>query len=214
MIVLPPDVLALLDDGRISIRGMIRFDFGTGTYGFIKATTPFVYAGLTYVPGGAIAVSDLTGTTGRTAQPFTITLAASGEDALTPEVLTTIEAEDYRDRRVTVYDAFFHPDTGALLHVQAMKRGFIDTIVHEDNGDTGYIIRANCESRSLDYTRTNARRRTTEDQKRRSPSVEDRFFEHCGKRGREKVNWGQEQSFALPTSVAAPRGFKAGVTNV
>ena len=40
MITLPSDVLALLDAGRISIRGLIRFDFGAGQYGFIRSREP------------------------------------------------------------------------------------------------------------------------------------------------------------------------------
>lgn len=40
MITLPSDVLDLLDAGRIAIRGLIRFDFGTGAYGFIRSLQP------------------------------------------------------------------------------------------------------------------------------------------------------------------------------
>lgn len=189
MIILPEDVLALLDAGRLSIRGMIRFAFGTGQYGFIRAQQPLTWAGLTYQPGGLISVSDLAGDSDRTASGFTVTLAASPDDGLTPAVLQTIEAEDYRDRPVTVYDAYFHPDTGALLHVQAMKRGYVDVIAHEIDPSTGYTLTASCESRALDYTRRNERRRTTEDQARRAPG--DRFFEHAAMRGREEIFWGR-----------------------
>ncbi len=147
-------------------------------------------------------MSDLPGALDRSAQAFTVTLAASPDDGLTPEVLQTIEAEDYRDRPVTVYDAFFHPDTGALLHVQALKRGYIDTIDHIDNPETGYVLVANCESRALDYTRTNSRRRTVVDQARRSPG--DLFFEHAAMRGREEIFWGREKTVA-PVPQVPPR---------
>src|ERR1700750_2769324 len=123
MISLPSSVLTLLDQGRISVRGLIRFDFGTGTYGFVKSMQPITYNGLTYKPGGVIAVTDFSQQTGLSAQSFQVTLAASPDDGLTPEVLQTIENEDYRDRPVTVYDAFFDPDTNALLFVQTMMRG-------------------------------------------------------------------------------------------
>jgi hypothetical protein len=199
MITLPSDVLALLDAGRISVRGLIRFNFGTGTYGFIRSQQPMTYAGVDYVPGGLIAVSDLPGAVGSSAQQFTVSLAASPDDDLTPEVLQTIEAEDYRDRPVTIYDAYFHPDTGALLHVQAMKRGYVDTIDHFDDPENGYTIVANCESRALDYTRTNGRRRTVADQARRSAG--DLFYEHCGMRGREDVYWGRNRTGAPAVQV-------------
>ncbi len=189
MINLPSEVLDLLDEGRVSIRGLIRFDFGTGTYGFIKASQPFEYNGLTYKPGGIISVSDLGSATGLSAQQFTVTLAASPDDGLTPEVLQTIEAEDYRDRPVTIYDAYFHPDTNELLYVQAMKRGYVDVIDHDDNASDGYTIIASCESRALDYTRMNGRKRSTSDQARRAPG--DLFFQHSAQRGRETIYFGQ-----------------------
>ena len=191
MIVLPADVLTLIAEGRTNVRGLIRFEFGTGTYGFIKALTPLTYAGFTYQPGGVIAVSDLAASTGRTAQQFTTTLAASPDDGLTPAALQTIEAEDYRDRPVYIYDAHFHPDTGALLHVQTMRRGYVDTIDHEA-GDGGYRLIAQCETRALDYTRTNARKRSDADQGRRLAG--DMFFEHAAKRGREEIHWGRERA--------------------
>lgn len=192
MISLPSDVLDLLDAGRISIRGLIRFDFGSGTYGFIKAQAPFDYSGVSYQPGGIIEVSDLSGGTGTAARQFTLTLAASPDDGLTPEVLQTIEQEDYRDRPVTISDAYFHPDTGALLHVQALRRGYVDTIDHEQDRDGGYRLVVTCETRALDYTRTNGRVRSNADQQRRAPG--DRWFEHASKRGREEVFWGRERS--------------------
>ncbi len=189
MITLPTEVLDLLDEGRVNIRGLIRFDFGTGTYGFIKALSPLEYNGLLYKPGGIISVSDLGSATGLSAQQFTITLAASPDDGLTPEVLQTIEAEDYRDRPVKIYDAHFHPDTNELLFVAPMKRGYVDVIDHVDSATDGYTLIASCETRALDYARTNGRKRSNADQNRRSAG--DTFFQHAAMRGRETIYWGQ-----------------------
>lgn len=189
MITLPSSVLTLLDAGKISVRGLMRFDFGTGTYGFTTSIQPIVYNGLTYQPGGVIKVSDFADSIGLAAQQFTISLSTSPDDTLTPAVLQTIENEDYRDRPVTIYDAFFDPATGALLFVQAVRRGYVDTIDHIDTQDTGYSISANCETRALDYTRTNGRKRTDLDQKRRNPG--DTWFLHSSMRGREIVYWGR-----------------------
>lgn len=204
MIVLPSAVLALLDAGRTDVRGLIRFDLGTGTYGFVKALAPFEYGGLTYQPGGVIEVSDISGGVGVAARQFSVTLAASSDDALTPAMLQTIESEDYRDRPVTIYDAHFHPDTGALLHVQAMKRGYVDVIDHEDDASGGYRLVAQCESRALDYTRTNGRKRTPADQARRAPG--DKFFDNAASRLREEIHWGRLKTGAgLPAPAAAPQ---------
>lgn len=193
-----PEVLELLDKGLCDVRGLLRFEFGTGNYGFIRGRAPFPWSGLTYVPGGIIEVSDLPGGVGLQARQFTIRLAASEEDGLTPAVLQTIENEDYRDRPVRIYDAFFHPDTGALLDVRGIKRGYVDIIEHEDDEKLGYTLVANCETRALDYTRTNGRVRSDEDQQRRIASVKealginrDRILEHASTRGRVEVLWGR-----------------------
>jgi len=185
---LPSSVINLLDDGRITIVGLIRFDFGTGTYGFAKSATGLTWSGLTYQPGGMIQVSDFVSGTGTSAQQFTIELAASPDDGLTPEVLQQIELEDYRDRPVTIYDAYLHPDTGVLLHVEALRRGYIDQLRHEES-DEGYKLVAECETRALDYSRSNYRKRNAADQARRAPG--DKFYSNAATRGREEIWWGR-----------------------
>lgn len=187
---LPTSVLTLLDEGRIKLVGLIRFDFGTGTYGFAKSATAIEWRGLTYYPGGLIQVSDLMAGTGTSAQQFTIELASSPKDGLTPSVLQQIETEDYRDRPVTIYDAYMHPDTGALLHVEAMRRGYIDQLRHEE-GDEGYKLVAECETRALDYTRSNYRKRNSADQERRNPG--DKFYINAATTGRQEYWWGREK---------------------
>lgn len=205
MKVYSPEVLEKLDKGEIVIRGMIRFDFGTGTYGFIRSNQPLTYNGLTYVPGGLIQVSELNDAVGLSAQQFSITLAASPDDDLTPNVLRTIEAEDYRDRPVTIFDAQFDPDTGALLSVETMRRGYVDLIRHVRDYQTGYTIIADCESRAIDYTRKNGRKRSDADQQRRYPG--DKYFQNASLRGRELVAWGRE---ATPSNVVNSGGSYNG----
>lgn len=191
MITFPPSVMALYDEGRIKTMGLIRFEFGTGTYGFCKSDQPFVYGGVTYEIGGAIEVSDFQTGTGLYANNFTIELAASPNDGLTPSVLQTIEAEDYRDRPVFILDVDIHPDTGETLNVQTMMRGYVDVIDHEMSASGGYKLIAQCETRALDYSRTNARKRNDADQNRRAPG--DKIFQHTAKRGREEIFWGRER---------------------
>lgn len=191
MIVYPPSVLQLYDEGKIKTMGMIRFELGTGTYGFCKSDQPFVYNGLTYHVGGVIEVSDFNFGTNLFAQGFTISLASSPDDGLTPEVLLQIESEDYRDRPVYIMDADFHPDTGELLHVQTVMRGYIDTLDHV-SGTDGHMIIANCENRGIDYTRSNARKRNDNDQARRKPN--DLIFQHTANRGRQEIFWGRERN--------------------
>lgn len=183
----------LYNEGRISTRQMIRFQFGSGIYGLIARSEPLTFEGVLYKPFGLIEVSDLGGGTGTNADgSFTLTLAESPDDGLTPEVLVQIEDEDYRDRPVRVMDAHFHPDTGELLQVETVARGYLDVIAHSIDPDRGYVITANCEGRQLDYSKKNDRMRSTADQRRRVAG--DRFFEHAGKAGRVEVLWGRTKS--------------------
>ncbi|WP_313666232.1 DUF2163 domain-containing protein [Shinella sp.] len=207
------DVKDLYDAGRISTRQMIRLDFGTGTYGFIADNDNLIYSGLTYRPFGLIEVSDLGGGLGTSADGnFTLRLAESKDFGLTPEMLTEIENEDYRDRPVRVMDAHFHPDTGALLQVETVARGYVDTIQHHFGPDGGAYIEAACEGRQLDYSRKNGRYRSISDQKRRDAG--DMFFEHAATAGRVELIWGRAgPSSAQPSpnrgqwAGAALRGF-------
>lgn len=204
MITLPDEVLDLLDQGRIVIRGLMRFDLGSGSYGFAKSVQPITFNSLVYKPGGIIKVSDLSASAGLSAQQFVVTLASSPSDGLTPEILQTIENEDYRDRPITIYDAFFHPDTGAMLFVQPMQRGYIDTIDHVDTQGVGYTINANCESRAIDYTRMNGRKRSDVDENRRIAG--DTWYRQASQRGRETLYWGQTTPAGAVTAVNNPGG--------
>jgi hypothetical protein len=187
---LSTEVKDLYDQGRISTRQMLRFQFASGIYGFISRAEPFTYSGVEYKPFGLIEVSDIGGGTGTSADGgFTLTLAESPDDGLTPDVLTQIESEDYRDRPVTVMDAHFHPDTGALLQVEVVARGYLDVVEHQVDPERGYILVARCEGRQLDYSRKNGRYRTMTDQARRAP--DDKFYQHAAKRGRVDIFWGR-----------------------
>lgn len=203
------EVKALYDEGRIITRQMIAFYFGTGTYGFIADNDELTYGGITYKPFGLIEVSDLGGATGTEADVnFTLRLAESPDDDLTPEMLMQIEEEDYRDRPVRVMDAHFHPDTGALLQVETVARGYVDTIQHLFDADAGAYIEAVCEGRQLDYSRKNGRFRSSADQRRRDEG--DKFFEHVSLAGRFALIWGR----AGPSGAQPPpnRGDWKGAT--
>ncbi|TDH35728.1 DUF2163 domain-containing protein [Pseudohoeflea suaedae] len=183
----------LLDEGRMKYVGMIRFDLAEGSYGFIRRNVEYTYEGVLYkpMPKGMISVSSLPHTTGTAASGFSLVLAESPDDGLTPEILVQIESYGYRDRPVTIYDLFQHPDTHAILgNPIPQKSGYINRIVHDEDPDSGYLMTVECEGREIDYSRTNGRIRTTEDQERRATG--DLFFEHTGTTGRVKLDWGKK----------------------
>lgn len=184
----PSRVAELLDEGRIDIRGLIRFDLGSGAYGFARDKAPYTYAGLVYQPGSAISVSSLRQQRGFGASPVTVELAESPANGLTPAVLQTIENEIYRGRPATFFDVWLDPDDGAELHVRQRGKYLIDTIDHVEDR-RGYVLKAACRPKALDNSSVNGRRRTDADQRLRNPL--DRFFEHRVRAGREEIYWGR-----------------------
>lgn len=182
---LSQDVLQMLDEGRLIIRGMIRFDF-TNTYGFWTDRDDLVYNGVTYKPGSIIEVTPLTSKTGMEAQSVEISLVQDSERGLTPNVLASIESEVYHQKPVTISDAFFHPRTNALVHVEPLYRGYVDTVEHK-TGANGRLI-MHCESRALDNVRTGYRVRSTADQQLISP--DDQFFQYVESAQKEEYYWG------------------------
>lgn len=184
------DVKALYDSGSVISRQMVRISLGTEEIGFINGRESLTYNGVVYHPYSLFEVSDLSSGTGTSASgSFTLKLAARPDDGLTPEILQQIETVDYRDRPVTVYDAYFAEDGVSVLQVVPAKRGYIDVVEHIDNAEDGCYAVATCEGRQLDYSRTNGRVRSVADQKRRSST--DRFFEHAATAGRIEKSWGK-----------------------
>ncbi|KQX55458.1 MULTISPECIES: DUF2163 domain-containing protein [unclassified Ensifer] len=202
---LSQEIKDLYDQGRISTRQMVRVTLGSGVYGFIARREPLDFGGVTYRPFGLLEVSEIGGGTGTAADGgFTLRLAESKDDGLTPAVLTQIENEDYRDRPVVVYDAHFHPDTLALIQIEPVARGYLDIIEHYADDTRGYYLEAKCEGRQLDYSRRNGRKRTLVDQQRRDPG--DRFFEHAATAGRVDIAWGRVVGSAVNTAKNAAAG--------
>lgn len=188
----PTALLTLLDEGRVRYAGMIRFDLGEGSYGFIRQSADHVHGGVTYkaMMDGLIEVSDFSYGSGTSASGFSLRLSESPDNGITPAVLLNIEDYDYRDRPVTIYDLHRHPDTGAVLgDPVALERGYINAIKHEEDPSSGYFMTGECESRAIDYSRTNGRIRSQEDQNRRSAG--DLYFEHASLTGRQKIKWGK-----------------------
>jgi len=122
------------------------------------------------------------------AQGLTIELAASPNDGLTPEVLATMEQEVWHQRPVTISCMFFHPETSALLFVEPLYRGFIDTIEYTQGPDAKLV--AQCESRALDNSRENYRMRSTNDQ--HLIDAQDDFYSFAESAGKVVIPWGQD----------------------
>lgn len=174
----PSELQDLLDGGRAAVRGLVRFELGTGTYGFWNGNADLVVSGLTYWPNTLIDVSEPVYGLGTAAAAFTIGLTAKRDFGLTPDKLSGIESEDYKGRPVTIFDAWFNPDTRELLHVEPMAYGYIDTVDHSVEGGEAKIV-GNIISGALDNHRDGYRSASHEDQQLVSPG--DMFFEHASR---------------------------------
>lgn len=189
-----PELLDLLDEGRVHYAGMIRVDLGGGSFGVIHSPSDYVWGGVTFkaMPRGIIAVSASPMSTGTAASGFTITIAESVEAGLTPDQIANWESYDYMDRQVIVYDLHIHPDSGAILGDPVIyARGYINEVQHDDDPASGYLLTLNCEDRAMDFNRQNGRFATHEDQQRRDAG--DKGLIHTATAGTIEVLWGRRK---------------------
>lgn len=148
---------------------MILFDFPSGLWGFWSGAGSLVFEGVTYVGAGSLLdLSDIRQSTELAAIKISLTLRAIPNTDLTPDILATIEQEQYHQRPVRLMTAFFDPDTEALLSVEVMVRGIVDRIVHND-GD-GATLECQIETRTRDITKSGYRVRSDADQKMLDPT--------------------------------------------
>ncbi|KAB2743535.1 hypothetical protein [Brucella anthropi] len=181
----PTRLQQLLDEGRVVIRSMGDFMFGTGAWYMWNGMSELVWNGNTYIPNQLIAIEEPPYQMGSEALPITITMPAATDFGITPDNLAQIESLDYKGRTVILYDAYFDPDTRELLHVEPMYRGYIDTIDHAfDNGE--FMLKANIETTALENHRDGYRTASHEDQQLISPG--DRFFEYASTVRRENFH--------------------------
>src|SRR5215207_6966463 len=162
---------AALDAGRVADRRLILFDLASGLYGFHSGLGPFTYNGVTYVGSGSlISIEGVRQSSDLSSVQVTARLTSIPNSALTPDVLSTIEAETYHQRPAEILTAYFNPDTWALLSVELEYRGYVDRIVHGDQVNGESYIEAHLESRFRDHQRRGYRVRSLLDQQRIDPS--------------------------------------------
>lgn len=189
---LPSGTLASLQSSEIKHRGMILFDFPSGQYGLWEGSSVFTHDGIDYQPGGQLLeIDDMSFSSGLAAQGLTVRLSAVPNSNLTPDVLATIEDEQYIGRPVTIYSAYFDPN-GALLSVERVWRGYVDQMRHEfspqPNGGSMALV-CQIESKNLDNQKRGHRMRGSADQARISAG--DKFFDHVAVIAQQEINWGR-----------------------
>ncbi len=185
----PSALEALLDKDEFAVRGAIRVTLPTsGVHGFWNGSGTIEIGGVTYQPNSLIQVELPSMVIGPEATGLCIILTESAEFGITPDVLASIEEQQYKAAGVVIYDLFFDPNSRTLLHVEGLFEGEIDTIDHvREGGETKLVV--NVITKALDNFRDGYRTASHADQQLVSPG--DRALEHAGMVRNEtfKITW-------------------------
>ena len=189
MLSLSTEAQAALDAGRFIMRTGIVFYLGCGTYGFWNGPGTFTYGGVDFEPGGSlIEIGDIPAVGNLTAEKVELILRAIANSELSPDILATIENEQYHQRPVAIWQFLFNPDTSALIIAIRHYSGYIDQIEHQDD-EKEYALAASLESRSRDHQKTGYRMRTNADQDQVSSG--DKFYQHTSATASVVRKWGK-----------------------
>lgn len=183
--------IAALDASAIIRRNLIAFAFDSGTYGFWDGSGTYTWSGITFVAGGQlIEVEAGEASLALESVPLTLRLYANPDAGITPAILSTIEAEAYHQRPVTMYRLLLNADTRAVVADPVrVWRGYIDQVEHKTEGDRTWI-EGRCESRSIDYTRRGFA--TASNAEQHMLSTGDKGLEFCGVAGTVTTYFGRK----------------------
>lgn len=197
-----PATQTALQAGRVADRGMILFDLGSGLYGFWTGLGPWMHGGVSYVgAGGLISIEGVKQVSDLSAVQVTARLASKAGTPLTPDILATIEDEDWHQQPVMISTAYFDPDTSALLSVEVEYRGVIDKLTHLIGEDGEAVLEGQFESRFRDHQRSGSRVRSDLDQRQIDPA--DDGLRHVTTVATDKILFGRSTAPA-PAPVYTP----------
>lgn len=171
--VIDAGTLAQLKAGRIARVEMILFDFPapTGQRAYFSGQGEFVWSGITFNGAGNLfALSAIGGVSDGTAVGLGIRLNGDARAGLDASALATIESIQYRNAPVLVWRGYLHPETYALLSVEPVFRGRLDTIEHAITEGGDAFMTASVESGAIDLGRSGYRMRTDADQRLIDPN--------------------------------------------
>ncbi|MBX8827267.1 hypothetical protein [Ochrobactrum sp. SFR4] len=181
----PSRLQQLLDEGRVVIRSMIKYELGTGVYGVWNGKGSFEWGGVTYHGNQLVGVETIAVGLGTAALPMTIEMPEAADFGYTADKLASIEDEDYKGRPVVIYDVYIDPDSRSVLYVEPLNHGYVDTIDHAgENGEFKLVVHV--ETSALDNHRDGYRSASHEDQQ--LISAGDRGLEYASKVKTEKFD--------------------------
>lgn len=195
-----PATLAALGDRRAAVRMLLRFDLPEGSYGFCNDIGSIDYNGLTYVGAGRlITIDDIAGTSDLSVEPIVVHLSSIPDSALTPDVLGTIHGYQWHQAPAILYQAYFNPDTRALIMVERVARRRIDTIDHVETVGGGAELIANLQPLNLDNPGRGFMVYGDADQRLIDP--DDGALSFAATAGTQTIDWGR-----LPSAPVAAQG--------
>ncbi|SEG59194.1 hypothetical protein [Bosea lathyri] len=188
--VIDAGTLAQLQAGRIARADMLLFDFPapTGQRAYFSGQGVLTWSGIDFVGAGNLFhISAIGGVSDGTAVGLAIRLNGDARAGLDASTLASIESVQYRGAPCLVYRAYLHPDTYALLSVEGVFRGRVDTISHNVTEGGEVYMEAAVESMAIDLGRSGYRMRTDIDQRLIDPS--DGSLRHVQVTATQEVKW-------------------------
>lgn len=186
-----PVTLAALGQRAASLRLMLRFDLPEGVYGFWTGLENFIYEGVTYVGSGSlITVDDLSGADDPTVAPIVLRLSSVPNSSLTPDVLGHIFDYQWHQKPATLYQAYFNPQTHALIMIERITRRRIDTIEMEETvgGQTQLIATL----QPVTFDNPGRGFLLYGDGHQRLINSDDGFFSFAATAGEQTIEWGPQ----------------------
>lgn len=172
MIVLPSNVLAMLDSGRIVVRKMLWVDLASGPAGVWNDTYDVTYSGVVYKGlAGNLDIDPIPGSTELNTDQVRITMTG-----LDPDALALVAPDEWYQRACVVYDAYLD-DTGQIMHVEPAFAGFLDTVQIMDQAGEPATIELSAESTNRELDRAGGRKYSDNDQ-RLVGGATDGFLKH------------------------------------
>lgn len=199
--------LAKLNAGLIADRGLMLFELNDRNlpdyFGFWTGQGPLDFNGVIYVGAGSlIEVDAFPQVTDGSSVPVTARLTSIPNSDLTPDILATIEQQQYHQRPVTIMTAYFDMETREMLSVEVEYRGIIDKIEHHTTVGGEAVLVGYFESRSRDFLKKGYRMRTDADQ--RTFEAADGSLRHVQKTAVEKIYFGKSEPKSAAQGAAGP----------
>lgn len=186
MLTLPDEVLDLLDEGRFSVRYLVRFELDSGAAGVWNDIYTLSFGGLSYAPlAGNLLFDGVPGSSELSAENVKISVTN-----LLSAITTVIAGEDWHQRPCTLYVAFMNAD-GSALHVEPFFSGFLDDASISDAAGDLNTLGLFIESNNRELNRATGRTRSDADQRR--VAATDGFFKHAANANADTdIYWGRK----------------------